>query len=99
MFPTCTLHTTTCDCSPKVISPIAKVDLPAGQWPGLIEYVCALHGSERHGDREVAAYLLNAVADAAAVSLTSNFSELFELFQGALQDPVFNVVSCDSEDL
>ena len=46
----------------QVISPIAKSDLPAGQWPGLMEMVCTLHCSERPSDREVAAYLLNAVA-------------------------------------
>jgi hypothetical protein len=46
----------------QVISPIAKSDLPAGQWPRLMDMVCELHGSERSGDREVAAYLLNAVA-------------------------------------
>ncbi|CAG8543455.1 8473_t:CDS:10 [Ambispora gerdemannii] len=75
----------------RVISSIAKVELPAGTWNELPQFLYDCCKSSNSGQREVGIYVLYTLFD----TITDVFSEhkqLFELFSVTINDPESKVV-------
>ncbi|KAK9466553.1 armadillo-type protein [Lipomyces arxii] len=71
----------------RVISEIAKIDLPNQVWSDLPAYLLKASTSATATDREIGIYILYSLLDVVNNLLTSKIPELLQLFSHTIKDP------------
>jgi importin-4 len=71
----------------RVVSSIAKLDLPDGEWGDLIAFLYQASTSANAADREVGTYVLYTVLESLEEDIVGQWKELFELFSRTIKDP------------
>ncbi|KAJ8098310.1 armadillo-type protein [Lipomyces tetrasporus] len=73
--------------SSRVISEIAKIDLPHNAWSDLPEYLHKAATSASASEREVGVYILYTLLDTMEETFGDKVGELFSLFSHTINDP------------
>ncbi|ODQ55945.1 putative importin subunit beta-4 [Saitoella complicata NRRL Y-17804] len=73
--------------SARVISSIAKTDMPAGAWNDLPAFLSQAATSQKASDREVGVYILYTLFETIESIFTERMGDLFALFGRTIQDP------------
>ncbi|CAB4443681.1 unnamed protein product [Rhizophagus irregularis] len=76
----------------RVISSIAKIEIPAGTWNHLLQFLYQCCQSPNAGHREVGIFVLYTLFEVIIEAFQDNLRQLFELFGAALNDPESKVV-------
>ncbi|ORX93243.1 ARM repeat-containing protein [Basidiobolus meristosporus CBS 931.73] len=71
----------------RVISSIAKLELPANKWTDLIQFLYQCCSSPNAGHREVGVYILFTLFEVIADFFQEHIRQLFELFKASIADP------------
>ena len=74
-----------------LISAIAKIAVPHGQWDDLLQYLFQCSQSENPSHREVALIVFTSLTDSIGNLLRQHFVELTKIFVNALSDQAQNV--------
>ncbi|KAI5807953.1 armadillo-type protein [Peziza echinospora] len=73
--------------SARVISAIAKIDLPAGEWQDLPLFLSQAATSAKSEDREVGVYILYTLLETLEDAVADRSQEFFALFSQTINDP------------
>ncbi|CAG8438463.1 984_t:CDS:10 [Funneliformis caledonium] len=76
----------------RVISSVAKIEIPAGAWNDLLQFLYQCCQSPDAGHREVGIFVLYTLFEVIIEAFQDNLRQLFELFGAALNDPESKVV-------
>lgn len=71
----------------RLISSIAKVDLPDGEWADLPNFLLQASSSGNKDERAIAIYILFAILDTLGEGFEEKFKDLFDLFSKTIRDP------------
>lgn len=71
----------------EVVSSIAKLALPAQQWPDLLDYMLQLSQSQHAEHREVSMVVFMSLTDALGDQMRPQFVQLQRIFSAGLTDP------------
>ncbi|KAK9388585.1 armadillo-type protein [Lipomyces mesembrius] len=78
--------------SARVISEIAKIDLPNNAWPDLPAYLHKAATSASASERELGVYILYTLLDTMEETFADKIGELFSLFSHTINDPESQIV-------
>ncbi|KAK9376567.1 armadillo-type protein [Lipomyces chichibuensis] len=78
--------------SARVISEIAKIDLPNNAWPDLPPYLQKAATSASASERELGVYILYTLLDTMEETFADKIGELFSLFSHTINDPESQIV-------
>ena len=70
----------------EVVSSIAKLALPAGQWPELLDCMLQLSQSQHAEHREAAIVVFTSLTDTLGEQMRPHFAQLQHIFVQGLQD-------------
>ena len=70
-----------------MISCIAKLDVPQGQWNDLLQFLYTCCQSPQSSHREVGFFVIFTLLDVVAESLTQHLHHLLQMFEQGLSDP------------
>lgn len=73
--------------SARVISAIASIEIPEGQWPELLPLLHECCTSSKASNREVGIYVLYTVLENIVEGFQEHMQQIFKLFEGLLRDP------------
>lgn len=73
--------------SARVISAIAKIDLAAGEWMDLLEFLSRAATSPKTSDREVGVYILYTLLETLEEALSDRAQNFLALFSQTINDP------------
>jgi HEAT repeat protein len=71
----------------RVVSAIAKIELPAGLWQELPGILTQAARSQKAEDREVATYILYTLLDTLEEQIAGRWSDFLQLFNQSINDP------------
>ncbi|KAJ1918957.1 hypothetical protein H4219_002313 [Mycoemilia scoparia] len=76
----------------RVISSIAKIDLPNGAWAELMQFLYTCCNSTQSVQREIGVYVLDSLFETVADTMADNLSHIIDLFAKLAQDPESHMV-------
>ncbi|KAI9502585.1 hypothetical protein GGI25_003733 [Coemansia spiralis] len=76
----------------RVISSIAKVDIPNQKWTNLVQFLYECCQSPTASHREIGVYVLDSLFETIADTMEAHLPHLFGLFKGLINDPESLVV-------
>ncbi|KAK9452037.1 armadillo-type protein [Limtongia smithiae] len=82
--------------SSRVISEIAKLDMPNNEWPELPAYVHKAATSTSANEREIGVYILYSLLENMDAAFSSRLGELFAIFSQTISDPDSQAVRTDT---
>ncbi|PVU92036.1 hypothetical protein BB559_003865 [Furculomyces boomerangus] len=71
----------------RVISAIAKIDIPKNSWPNLLEFLYTCCNSQTVSHREIGVFVLDSLLESVSDSVIAHFGYLIDLFNKLLKDP------------
>ncbi|KAG8784053.1 hypothetical protein FRC15_004077 [Serendipita sp. 397] len=71
----------------RVISAIASVELPQGQWPELLPFVQTICGAQSPVHRESGAFILFTILEVVVEGLQDRVADFLRIFNNLLRDP------------
>jgi hypothetical protein len=71
----------------RVISSIAKIDLPDGEWPDLPNFLLQAASSGNKEERAIGIYIFFTILDTLEDGFEEKFNDLFTLFSKTIRDP------------
>eukprot|EP01087_Luapelamoeba_hula_P011655 TRINITY_DN3193_c0_g1_i2.p1 TRINITY_DN3193_c0_g1~~TRINITY_DN3193_c0_g1_i2.p1 ORF type:complete len:806 (-),score=109.49 TRINITY_DN3193_c0_g1_i2:787-3204(-) len=75
----------------EVIGIVARISVPLGQWPNVLDFLFQCTQSENPGHREVAMKLFDTLTDHIGDHFRSHTATLFQIFARGLADPELSV--------
>ncbi|KAJ2159639.1 hypothetical protein GGF46_002884 [Coemansia sp. RSA 552] len=76
----------------RVISSIAKSDIPNQKWGDLIQFLYKCCQSPAAAHREIGVYVLDSLFETIADTMSAHLQHLFELFSALINDPESTIV-------
>ncbi|OMJ14017.1 putative importin subunit beta-4 [Smittium culicis] len=71
----------------RVISSIAKIDIPDNAWPVLVEFLYSCCTRQEAAHREIGVYVLDSLLEFVSDSISQHFGTLITLFSNLIKDP------------
>lgn len=82
----------------RVISAIAKVDIPNQKWGDLIQFLYTCCQSSTAAHREIGVYVLDSLIETIPETMEAHLQHLFELFSALVNDPESLVVRVNTTE-
>ncbi|OLY83965.1 putative importin subunit beta-4 [Smittium mucronatum] len=71
----------------RVISSIAKIDIPNNEWPVLVDFLYSCCSRPDASHREIGVYVLDSLLEFVSDSIADQFDTLLTLFSNLIKDP------------